>query len=177
MNEQNLRKKSSMVPAFVDDVEQPLFHATRPLSHEDILDLAEAILHQRIQHRDVLNSAKAVKQFLAIRLGEREQEIFAVIFLNTKNIFIAYEELFCGTVNCCTVYSREVARRGLEHNAAAIILVHNHPSKICKPSIDDLRITQEIEQVVGVFDIRVLDHIIVGGNVCYSFVEQGLWKR
>ncbi len=104
-------------------------------------------------------------------MSEKLQEVFAIVFLDNRHRVIAYEELFYGTIDGASVHPREIVRKALEHNAAAVILAHNHPSGIAEPSTADERLTSRVREALGLIDVRVLDHIIVGGDTTYSFAE------
>src|SRR5690606_6830700 len=103
-----------------------------------------------------------------------EREVFAIIFLDTRNKVIAFDRLFYGTIDGASVYPREVAKAALQHNAAAVILAHNHPSGNPQPSEADRRLTRRLVDALGLLDIRVLDHFVVGEGKPLSFAEQGL---
>jgi DNA repair protein RadC len=100
--------------------------------------------------------------------------VFACLFLDNQNRIIQLVELFRGTIDAASIYPREVAKQALQQNAAAVIFAHNHPSGISEPSIDDKHITEKLKQALGLFDIRVLDHFIIGDGDPYSFAEHGL---
>jgi DNA repair protein RadC len=121
-----------------------------------------------------ISSPQHVKDFLTIELALEDREVFGVVFLDSQHAVIAFERLFYGTLNQTSVYPREVARRALQLNAAAVILSHNHPSGRCEPSHADERLTQEIKGALALLDIRVLDHVVVGGTATCSFAERGL---
>ncbi len=123
---------------------------------------------------DTLTSPRASKDLLRIRIGDNEREIFCVLFLNSQHQLLAVEELFMGTIDGAAVYPREIAKAALAHNAAAVILGHNHPSGTTEPSAADRRITERIVSALGLLDIRVLDHIIVSTKSDFSFAEDGL---
>ena len=123
---------------------------------------------------DALTSPDAVKTYLKATLAARDHEIFVVIYLDNAHRVIEIEELFRGTLTQTSVYPREVVKGALARNAAAVILAHNHPSGIPEPSHADEAITQALKQALALVDIRVLDHIIVGGDTCVSFAERGL---
>lgn len=112
--------------------------------------------------------------FFRLKLALSEREIFGVLFLNTRHQVIAFEELFFGTINETEVHPREVAKRALELNAACVILTHNHPSGNASQSSADERITVRLKNALSLFDIRVLDHIIIAGNSYLSFNQQGI---
>ena len=141
---------------------------------ESIIAEAKAILASTLQATKVLGSSKAVKDFCSLELCSLEREAFGVLFLNTKNNLIKYEELFVGSISSCQVYPREIAKRALNHNASAVILAHNHPSGNTKPSPSDLNITKIIKSALSSLDIAVLDHIIVAPTSCTSFAEESI---
>lgn len=121
-----------------------------------------------------LQSARETKDLLRLRIGDKEREIFCVLYLNSQHQLIEVEELFMGTIDGAAVYPREIAKAALAHNAAAVILGHNHPSGITEPSSADRRITERISSSLGLLDIRVLDHVIVSTSESFSFAEEGL---
>ena len=138
-------------------------------------ELGKRCQENKITIGQTLDNSHATQQFLIDRLRHRTNEIFACIFLDTHLRYIAYEELFFGTVNESSVYPREIVRRGLAHNAAKIILAHNHPSGVALPSVADKEITTLITNAVALVDIKVVDHIIIGNPSNYSFAERG-WR-
>ncbi|ROI58303.1 RadC family protein [Escherichia coli] len=113
-------------------------------------------------------------QWLILNMAGLEREEFRVLYLNNQNQLIAGETLFTGTINRTEVHPREVIKRALYHNAAAVVLAHNHPSGEVTPSKADRLITERLVQALGLVDIRVPDHLIVGGNQVFSFAEHGL---
>ena len=131
-------------------------------------------LKEELQRGDALNSPRAVRDYLQLLLGARQQEVFLVLFLDTQHRVIASEELFHGTLSQTSVYPREVVKRALAHNAAAVILAHNHPSGISEPSQSDQLLTDALKQALNLVDVRVLDHFIVGTGTILSFAERGL---
>jgi DNA repair protein RadC len=124
----------------------------------------------------VLASPAAVRTYLRVLLAKRDHEVFVVLFLDVQNRVIASEEMFRGTLTQTSVYPREVVKRTLELNAAAVILAHNHPSGIAEPSRADECLTQTLKASLALIDARVLDHFIVAGNgnTIVSFAERGL---
>lgn len=122
----------------------------------------------------VATAPELVKQFCQLHLGHLEHEVFGILFLDNRHQLIKYSELFRGTIDGASVHPREVAKEALYSNAAAVILTHNHPSGICEPSNADLNITARLVEVLGLFDIRVLDHLIVSHRSTMSFAEHGL---
>ena len=131
-------------------------------------------LVESMRHRDVLESPAAVRDYLRLTIGRREYEAFTVLFLDTKHRVIASEEMFHGTLSQASVYPREVVKRALAHNAAAIVFAHNHPSGVADPSLADEAITRSLCSALALLDVRVLDHLVVGGNDIVSFAERGL---
>jgi len=131
-------------------------------------------LKEELQRGDALNSPRVVREYLQLLLGARQQEVFMVLFLDTQHRVIASEELFLGTLNQTSVYPREVVKRALAHNAAAVILAHNHPSGVAEPSQSDRLLTDALKQALSLVDVRVLDHFIVVVGQTLSFAERGL---
>jgi DNA repair protein RadC len=138
-----------------------------------VLEMSRRHLRETMQRGDVFNNPAETRNYLAMRLRDRSQEVFACLFLDNRNRLIAFEELFFGTIDGASVHPREVVRRAMQHNAAALILAHNHPSGIAEPSQADQQITRRLKDALGLIDVRVLDHIVVGDE-CVSFAERGL---
>ncbi|MBA4143789.1 MAG: DNA repair protein RadC [Nitrosospira sp.] len=139
-----------------------------------VLEMARRALEEKIKSVDALNSPRSVRDYLRLSLQGKKYEIFVGIFLDAQNRTIAAEELFRGTLTHTSVYPREVVKRALHHNAAAIIFAHNHPSGIAEPSHADELLTQSLKQALGLVEVKVLDHFIVGGGTAMSFAERGL---
>jgi DNA repair protein RadC len=123
---------------------------------------------------EVLNSPQVVRDFLRVKLGALEHEVFAVIHLDAQNRVIDYVEMFRGTVNQTSVYPREVVKEALAKNSAALLLVHNHPPGTAEPSRADEMLTQTLKSALALVDVRVLDHLILAGGAILSFAERGL---
>lgn len=138
------------------------------------VELARRRALQGLEGSDVLSSPGLTRQFLQHHLGGQTREVFSCIFLDNQHRVLRCEDLFLGTLDGAAVYPREVAVRALQYRAAAVIFAHNHPSGVAEPSSADRRITQRLCKALGLLDIRVLDHIIVGQGGEYSFAEQGL---
>lgn len=138
-----------------------------------VLELARRSLSEELQNGVTLGSPQAVKQYLQLLLGGRSYESFAVLFLDVKNRLIACDEMFRGTLTHASVYPREVVKVALAHNAAGVILAHNHPSGTPDPSHADHMLTQSLKQALSLVDVRVLDHFVVAGRHVYSFAEHG----
>lgn len=144
-------------------------------NEQKVLDRAARILAREAKERPYsMTSPQLVRSFLRFRLEHVEHEVFCVLFLDSQHRLIEFAELFRGTLDSASVYPREVAKEALRHNAAAVIFSHNHPSGIAEPSLADRKITRRLEEALGLFDIRVLDHIVVGSPGMVSFAEEGL---
>jgi len=139
-----------------------------------VLEMSRRALGEEMQTGDALNSPRAVRDYLQLLLRGLEQEVFMVIFLDAQHRVLAAEELFRGTLTQTSVYPREVVKRTLFHNAAAVILAHNHPSGVAEPSQSDRLLTDALKQALALVDVRVLDHFIVAGAGCLSFAERGM---
>jgi len=116
---------------------------------------------------------EATRHFLCHRLRSLRREVFAVLFLDSQHQLIAFEELFQGTLDSCSVHPRQVVERALHVNAAAVILAHNHPSGVAEPSAADRQITERLRQALDLIDVRVLDHFVIGEGRGTSFAERG----
>jgi DNA repair protein RadC len=138
-----------------------------------VLELARRALMEELQAGVTLSSPQAVRQYLQLLLGSKPYESFAILLLDVKNRLIACEELFRGTLTHTSVYPREVVKVALGHNAASIILAHNHPSGAPEPSTADRTLTQVLKQALALVDVRVLDHFVVAAGDVYSFAEHG----
>jgi DNA repair protein RadC len=119
------------------------------------------------------HNPQMVKDYLTTELRHRQREVFGVLLLDNQHRMLSYKELFQGTIDGASVYPREVVKLALAHNAAAVILAHNHPSGIAEPSQADRRITERLQEALQLVDIRVLDHMVVGDGEVASFAERG----
>jgi len=138
------------------------------------MELARRQALQDISGGEVLGSSRETRRFLQYHLGGQTREVFSCLFLDSQHRIKRCEDLFLGTLDGAAVYPREVAVRALQYGAAAVIFAHNHPSGVAEPSAADRRITERLAAALALFDIRVLDHVIVGSGREYSFAEQGL---
>ena len=138
-----------------------------------VLELARRALQQQLQQREVFHSPDAIRHYLQLHLAHKSHEVFAVLFLANQNRLLAMEELFRGTLSQTSVYPREVVMRALHHQAASVVLSHNHPSGSVQPSRADEHLTQTLKASLALVDVRVLDHIIVGQGQSFSMAEQG----
>ncbi|MFT3664617.1 RadC family protein [Piscinibacter sp.] len=139
-----------------------------------VIELARRALHQRLAERPALDSPGAVRDYLQLQLAAQEREVFAVLFLDAQHRLLQFDEMFRGTLAQASVYPREVVRRALALNAAAVILAHNHPSGVAEPSRADEFLTQSLKSALALVDVRVLDHFVIGRGQVVSFAERGL---
>jgi DNA repair protein RadC len=139
-----------------------------------VIELARRALKEEVRRERLLDSPPKVREYLRLRIGQLGHEVFAALFLDAQNRLIDDEELFRGTLTQTSVYPREVVKRALQHNAAAVILAHNHPSGVAEPSRADELLTRALRDALALVDVRVLDHVIVAGASSVSFAERGL---
>ena len=138
------------------------------------LELARRQLRARLQRGDALTSPEATRRFLRAELRHRTHEVFCALLLDTRHRVISFEELFTGTIDSAHVHPRVVVEKALTRRAAAVIVAHNHPSGVADPSQSDLAITRRLRDALGLVDIRLLDHFIVGDSEVVSLAERGL---
>lgn len=138
-----------------------------------VVEMTERYLFEKIKKEDALTSPEHTKRYLTRILRDRHREAFYVLFLDNQHRVLKGEVLFEGTIDSAAVYPREVVKRSIDYNAAAIILAHNHPSGVAEPSQADRRITKRISDAVELVDIRVLDHFVIGDGEIVSFAERG----
>jgi DNA repair protein RadC len=139
-----------------------------------VLELSRRALREEMEQRDALTSPAAVRNYLRLALQGKEREVFVAVFLDAQHRAMHVEELFAGTLTQTSVYPREVVRRALAANAAAVIFAHNHPSGVAEPSHADQALTRALTQALALVDVRVLDHFVVARGGCVSFAERGL---
>lgn len=139
---------------------------------EQIIIQAKQIAEKSFKNRKKIESPDEAKSFIWAAMQNLEQEVFACLFLNSKHQIISFEKMFFGTIDAASVYPREVVKKALQLNAAAVIFTHNHPSLDPSPSSADISITKRLTDALALIDVRVLDHIIVGSDT-YSFAENG----
>lgn len=137
------------------------------------LEIARRHYQELLKAGPVLESPRAVREFLRMRMRDLPYEVFAVVYLDNRHRFIQFKELFRGTIDGASVHPREVVRDALTHNAAAVIAVHNHPSGVAEPSQADELITLRLKDALAMVDIRLLDHLIVGDGAVSSLAERG----
>jgi DNA repair protein RadC len=138
-----------------------------------VLELARRHLGETLARGEVLSDPATTRRYLAARLRDYPHEVFGCLFLDNRHRVIEFEELFRGTINGASVHPREVVRRALAHNAAAVILAHNHPSGVAEPSEADRQLTRRLSEALALVDVRVLDHIVIGDGETVAFAERG----
>ena len=139
-----------------------------------VLEMGRRHLDERLKRGDALSSPAETRRYLSRQLRDYHHEVFACLFLDNRHRVIRFEELFSGTLDGASVYPREVVKRALHHNAAAVILAHNHPSGVAEPSQADHHITHQLKEALALVGVRVLDHIIIGDGEQVSLAERGI---
>jgi DNA repair protein RadC len=150
------------------------FGTVRKATADEIIHAALTCLANRMRRGAPLASPKAVRNYLTLRFGALQHEVFTVIYLDSRHRVIDCQDLFRGTVDGASVHPREVVKEALRRNAAACILAHNHPSGVAEPSAADELITRKIRDALALVDIRVVDHVVVAAGGSVSFAERGL---
>lgn len=139
-----------------------------------VRELAQRQLFEQLEQQEVLNSSTATRNYLRMRFQGLQHEVFACLYLSNQHHVVKYEELFTGTIDGAAVYPREVVKRCLHHNAAAVIFAHNHPSGVAEPSQADISITRKLTEALATIDVRVLDHVVIGAGESASLAERNL---
>lgn len=152
---------------------QGLYQTRRAVSRDEILGFAHSLVAECFARGPALASPAETQRLLTLEFAKDEREVFAVVFLDSQHRVIAFERLFLGTIDSASVHPREIARRSLQLNAAAVILSHNHPSGLPEPSQADRQITECVIKALGLVGVRVLDHVVIGGAAAVSFAERG----
>ena len=157
-----------------DQVTEPVAELAdyREDQEDRLIRQALVLVRRRFERAEAMQSPRDAANYVQLWLGPREQEVFACLFLDGRHRIIASEVLFHGTVDSAAIYPREVVRRALDHNAAALICAHNHPSGSAEPSRADEMITRRLQEALGLVDVRLLDHLVVGETVT-SLAEKG----
>ena len=169
--------KSEKAPEYKITKDESFFNVVERHADDEIIRQALNIIGIRIGQTEknvVISDPNDTKRYLTLKLAQLEHEVFAVMFLDNRHRVIKYEEMFRGTIDGASVYPREVVKRALQLNAAALILSHNHPSGVPEPSQSDERITIRLKEACSLVDIRILDHIIIGGSDTVSLAERGI---
>ncbi len=146
----------------------------RAAEFKAMVEFVRRALLEEAAQRDALGSPDAVRDYLRLTLATLPYEAFVVLFLDSQNRLLAAKELFRGTLSQTSVYPREVVKAALAHNAAGVILAHNHPSGVAEPSRADELLTASLKQALALVDIRTLDHFVIAGSRVVSFAERGL---
>ena len=162
--------RGSLADLFLDDTVPAAVKARLRASRE----LVQRWMLEDLRRLPVLQNPRVVRDYLCLHYAGHEREVFGCLFLDNRHRLIAVEELFLGTVDGASVHPREVVKRALKLNAAAVILAHNHPSGVAEPSQADELITVRLRDALALVDIRVLDHLVVAGASVMSFMERGL---
>ncbi len=138
-----------------------------------VLEMSRRHMESSLQKGAAFTDSQAAQTYFKQRLRHHQQEVFACLFLDNQHQLIKFEELFFGSISNASVYPREIIKKTLQHNAAALIIGHNHPSGIAEPSLSDKKITERIKSALDLIDARLLDHIIVGDAETFSFTQHG----
>tara|TARA_B100000700_G_scaffold59109_1_gene64260 strand:- start:59224 stop:59721 length:498 start_codon:yes stop_codon:yes gene_type:complete len=149
------------------------YRITDTVTEAELLSIARAFARRRLARGRKITQPALAFEYLQVLLQDYEHEVFSAVFLDSQHRVIRFEELFRGTIDSASVYPREVVKQALASNAAAVILVHNHPSGDPEPSDTDRRITQRLQEALGLIDVRVIDHVVVAHDGCISFAERG----
>lgn len=157
----------------LNETKAPQYFADLSHNQRQVVEAAIEILGDRLKKGEQLTSAEVVKDYCRLQVSAERDEQFCCIFLDNQHCMIAFERLFRGTIDGASVHPRVVVRRSLELNAAAVILVHNHPSGDPEPSEADKRITHRLRDALSLVDIRTLDHVVVASEGCVSLAERG----
>jgi DNA repair protein RadC len=164
-----------LLTARQDDVcATPGLGPARYAALQAVLELARRHAQELMQQGPALSNSASTQEYLSLRLRDLDYEVFCCLYLDNRNRVKACEELFRGTLDGATVHPREVVKRALAHQAAAVILAHNHPSGVAEPSQADEILTRRLRDALALVDIKVLDHLVVGDGHCTSFAERGL---
>lgn len=151
-----------------------LYHINRPVTPEEIFTMAKEIISKSFLRDIHFDSTRVTSNYFMMKLAQYEHEIFCIAFLDNQHRVIACEEMFRGTINNAVIYPRELVKRALHYNAAALILAHNHPSGFAEPSQEDKDLTGQLKEILALMDIKILDHIVIGGTEAISFADRGL---
>ena len=150
------------------------YTVSEPVTERDILMMARQLAQNRLAKGCIIERPSSAFLYLQTIMGSYENEVFGSVFLDNQHRIICFEELFHGSINAANIYPREVVKKALSVNAAAVIFVHNHPSGEPEPSHADKHITVQLREVLNLIEVRVLDHVVVGVKECISMAERGL---
>lgn len=170
-----VQRAGSMSPGPV--TERPLYVRSRrryhPATADQIVEAARQVVDQRMQRGACFKDPSAARCYFRDKLAGLEREVFAAAFLDTRHRLIEFVELFQGTLDGAEVHPRELVRQALLRNAAAVIVAHNHPSGDVEPSAADRAVTIRLKQALALVDVRLLDHVVVGGTQTLALAERG----
>ena len=152
---------------------QPGLGPARAVTLMALVEIGRRHLEARLRRGDVIANPEDTQRFLVARLRPYPHEVFACLFLDNRHRVICFEEMFNGTIDGASVHPREIVRRALAHNAAALVVAHNHPSGVAEPSQSDRAITRRLREAVALVDVRLLDHVVIGDGEAVSFAERG----
>lgn len=155
-------------------LQQPGMGPARVMQLQVIMEIARRYLAWELQRDDGFTRPQMVRDYLTAQLRHQEREVFVVLLLDSQHRLLKYVELFQGTINAAPVYPREVLKLVMQYNAAAVILAHNHPSGVAEPSQADQRVTERLKRALGMIDVALLDHFVIGSGTPVSFAERGL---
>ena len=161
------------IEAFSTDLKRETDGAYLAVSDEFVISTALKLLAQRVAKGSLLSSPNAVKNYLRLRFADLQHEVFCLLYVDKRNRLIACEDLFRGTIDGATVHPREVVKAALRHNAAGVLIAHNHPSGVAEPSQADELITRRLKTALDYVDIRVIDHLVVSAGEAVSMAERG----
>jgi DNA repair protein RadC len=147
---------------------------TRLATPEEIIRKSREVMSRKVRRGTSMSSPQVVRDFLSIKLGTLEHEIFCVLLLDSRFRLIEFVELFRGTIDGASVHPREVVKLALSKNAAALVAAHPHPSGVAEPSVADEQITRQLKAALDLVQIRLLDHVVIAGGVAISLAERGL---
>ena len=159
-------------------MENKFFTFDKPISEAELISTAKDAIAERVMDAIVdtpaFTSPQVVRDYLIMEMTDNPIEVFYALFLNSKHKLLSIDALFHGTIDSAHVHPREVMRKVLEYNAAAVIFAHNHPSGNAEPSVSDVAITVRLKEALALIDVRVLDHLVVGGSEVVSFADRGM---
>lgn len=168
----SLRQLIEMDPSHLVSIRG--FGHTKFVQIQAAIELGKRYLESGLKRQDPLTCPDSTRSYLMSRLRAYQHEVFACLFLDNRHQVISFDEMFNGTIDGASVYPREVVKRALGHNAAAVIFAHNHPSGVAEPSGADISLTQKLRSALALVDIRVLDHFVIGDTEAISLAERGL---
>jgi DNA repair protein RadC len=163
-----------MKPPFNINEHSSTYTTARPVTADELISAAKELIATRFSRGTVLSSPDESRDYLITQLAGYEHEVFCCLFLDNRHRVIEFRRVFRGTIDGCSVHPREVVKTALLLNTAAVIFAHNHPSGVAEPSRADITLTKRLQDALGLVDVRVLDHLVIGGTETVSFAERGL---